>query len=29
MAQTGHEEVTREMQGATPIRDELAPSWSL
>lgn len=29
MAQMGHEEVTREMQGVTAIRDELAQSWSL
>lgn len=29
MAQTGHKEVTRDMQGVTAIRDELAPSWSL
>lgn len=29
MAQRGHEEVTREMQEVTAIRDELAPSWSL
>lgn len=29
VVQRGHEEVTREMQGVTAIRDELAPSRSL